>query len=110
MQTSCTSLNIDVSRYDIDVVISMASSLGTFILSSIIFLTVGLTCRYYHGSGRKRIKRQSHVKDPKIPVYKNINMRYEQQESELIENVAYIKRQESELIENVAYNCVHHSS
>ena len=113
MQTSHTSLTIDVCRCDMDVVIGMASSLGTFILSSTVFLTVGLTCGYYHG--RKRIKQQSHGQDPTVSVYEHINMKYKQQESELMDNVAYncidhSSKCKSELIENVAYNCVSHSS
>ena len=96
MQTSHASLTIDVCRCDMDVVIGMASSLGTFILSSTVFLTVGLTCGYYHMHGRRRIKQQSHIQDPTTHVYEDINVRY--------------KQQESELTENVAYNCVNHSS
>ena len=113
MQTSHTSLTIDVCRCDMDVVIGMASSLGTFILSSTVFLTVGLSCGYYHG--RRRIKQQSHGQDQTIPVYEDIKMRYTRHESELMENVAYncvnhSSTCKSELIENVAYNCVSHSS
>ena len=88
------SLNIDVSRYDINVVIGVASSLGTLILTSIIFLTVGLTCGYYQG--RKRIKQQSHIQDLRTHVYEDINKK--------------CKQRESELTENVAYDCVNHSS
>ena len=84
-------MNIDGPKYDI--LTGVGSSLGTFILNSIIFLTLGFTCGYYYVRQRTKLNSQEQTS----PTYEDINVSYKPHEF-------------LQVTPNVAYDCVGPSS
>lgn len=70
------------------VLIGVASSLSTFILASLLFLTTGLACGCYWGQkGRRKSIQQTAQSTQSSPLYEDVVI--QEQELELKENAAY---------------------
>ena len=67
----------------------MTSSVTVFVLTSIVFFTVGFLCGHFCQNKRKTAGNVSHKKTQRTPYYNDVVLQQHQQELDLKENVVY---------------------